>query len=54
MVGGSSNYEGRVEVCVNGVWSSVCGGDFWGGNEATVACNATYGKTGTWPHAHSI
>ena len=46
LVNGSSNYEGRVEVCVNGEWSSVCGTQFWGDTEAAVACKATYGETG--------
>ena len=45
VLNGSASYEGRVEVCVNGEWSTVCG-DSWGYNEAYVVCNQTgYGNT---------
>ena len=30
--------EGRVEICIGGLWSPVCGGVFWGFSEARVAC----------------
>ena len=38
LVGGSDKYEGRVEVCVNDVWGTVCD-DFWGGADAKIVCS---------------
>lgn len=37
LVGGRTIYEGRVEVCSNNVWGTVCD-DSWGTPDATVAC----------------
>ena len=37
LVGGRSTLEGRVEVCADGRWGTVCDGG-WGVNEATVVC----------------
>ena len=37
ILGGSNALEGRVEVCVYGVWGTVCS-DLWGTEEANVAC----------------
>ena len=48
LVGGSDQYEGRVEVCIGDNWGTVCD-DGWGGEEATVVCNQLgYPSTGVY------
>ena len=37
LVGGSELYEGRVEVCIDEVWGTVCD-DSWDSMDAGVVC----------------
>ena len=38
LVNGSNIYEGRLEVCLNNKWGTVCDND-WGSFDAQVVCN---------------
>ena len=37
LVGGSDSREGRVEVCANDIWGTVCDFD-WDATDADVVC----------------
>jgi len=37
LVNGPHIYQGRVEVCYNGVWGDVCD-DLWGTQDTRVLC----------------
>ena len=46
LVGGTSQYEGRVEVCINNAWGTVCHNN-WSNPDATVVCKQLgYATTG--------
>lgn len=38
LIGGSNSFEGRVEICWNNEWATVCD-DSWGSSDAAVVCN---------------
>ena len=37
LMGGGTAREGRVEICINSRWGTICD-DFWDNNAASVVC----------------
>ena len=38
LVNGSTSYEGRVEVCINNRWGTICADDNWDSLDTLVTC----------------
>lgn len=50
VVNGSTALQGRVEVCIDGNWGTVCDAS-WGAGEAMVACRQLgFSPTGMYLH----
>ena len=48
LVGGTSNAEGRVEICLNDEWGTVCD-QMWDVTDAGVVCRQQgFNSVGMW------
>ena len=52
LVGGSVESEGRVEMCVNGRWGTVCADSSWDDTDAQTVCREM-GLEGTFLAVHT-
>ena len=53
LVAGSHQFEGRVEICINREWGSVCDNQ-WDKNDAKVVCRQLgYPESGEFIHSRN-
>ena len=53
LVNGSSPLEGRLEVCINNAWGTVCH-DSFSKDDAEVACRQLGNITGTYTTPYAV
>ena len=50
LIGGDTEYEGTIELCLQGKWGSICH-NAWGVNDANVVCKQLgYSAAGNTPY----
>ncbi len=49
LAGGTTEFNGRLEVCVNQQWGTVCDAGTWGNVDASVVCRQ-FGFSGISKH----
>ena len=54
---GGYSFEGRLEVCVNGLWGTICDTD-WSKVESSIVCNQlgflAFGKSHQYVPIHEL